>query len=648
LTHSQIRWWLRLAILFLLCGTCLADGPSQDWIPLTPQDLEMKEVPGNPGAAAVQLYFADYISETDYSEFYYYRIKILKDSGRSLADVEIPVPTYRGVKLQNLQARTIQPGGRIVDYTGTPFEKVILKGRGFKFLAETFTLPEVSVGSIIEYKYKLKGKDAWSIDDEWLIEQNLFTVREHFWFGYPEFWFARFVASPGIAKMPTRNKGNFELEMNDVPAFQREEQMPPEQQYRQNIRFLYGADNYGYLGSWLPGIQPMSAAVDAYVAPRKEVREAAAEAVGKETGPEQQLRKLYARAQQVRNLTYERQRSEAEEKKEQLKENKNAADVIRHGYGYRDDISFLFVAMARTMGFDASVVLVASRRRRLFDRNWPAVPQMDSRIVAVKLNGRDVYLDPGTKFCPYGLLRWIYTSTPAVRVRGGGLDTFSIPDPLPGSFMINRTSDLTLDETGSLQGELTVEYRTGEALEHRLDALETDEPGRIKQLEEELKSWLPDNSVVKLRSAEGWESDGPLMASFTIQAPGFATVSSKRILMPTCLFAAKLSVFNTPTRKYPIYFPFPFTEVDRATIRVPAGYVVESVPPQQSVTPTPRFAGYETSSQVIGQELIVQRTFEIRRIALTPGEYSGVRDFFGSVRANDALQAVFRQADPKN
>ena len=638
------RWALRIGLLFLLCGAALADGPSQDWVPLTPQEVEIKEVPGNPGAPAIQLYFANYISEADQSEFFYHRIKVLTEKGRQLANVEIPVPSYLGVKLQDLQARTIQPGGRIVDYTGTPFEKVILKGRGFKFLAATFTLPEVSVGSILEYKFKLKSKDAWSIDREWLIEQDLFTVREHFWFGYPSFWSARFIASPGVTTMPKRDKGTFEVQMNNVPAFEREEQMPPEQQYRQHIRFLYGMDNYGYLGSWLPGVAPMSAAVDAYVAPRKEVRDAAVEAVGNETSPEQKLRRLYARAQQVRNLTFERHRSKTEEKKEQLKENKNAADVIRHDYGDRDDINFLFVAMARAAGFDASVILVAGRRYRLFDRNWPAIPQMNSRLAAVKLNGRDVYLDPGTKFCPFGLLRWFYTSTPAVRLRGGGLDTLTTPDPLPGGFMINRTSDLALDEDGSLHGDLIVEYRMGEALEHRLDALDTDETGRIKQLEEELKAWLPENAVVKLTGVEGWGSEGPLTASFTVHVPGFAAVSPRRILLPTSLFSARhYFASNTASRKYPIYFPYPFVETDRATIRVPAGYTAESMPPEQSLVPAEAFASYQNDTQINGQDLTVYRRFEIRRLTLAPSEYPALKDFFVKIRTNDGLQAVFRQ-----
>jgi len=130
--------------------------------------------------------------------------------------------------------------------------------------------------------------------------------------------------------------------------------------------------------------------------------------------------------------------------------------------------------------------------------------------------------------------------------------------------------------------------------------------------------------------------------------PGFATVSGKRVLMPTCLFAARHhSAFTAATRKYPIYFPYPFDEVDRATIRVPAGYNIESVPPKQSISPTPAFASYQSASQINGKELTIERDLEIRRITLPPTDYSGVKDFFGKVRADDDLQAVFRQNDLK-
>ena len=60
-------------------------------------------------------------------QFFYHRIKILTDAGRQYANVEIPIdPLFHFV---DLKARTIHPDGSIVEFTGKPFEKTIVKTR---------------------------------------------------------------------------------------------------------------------------------------------------------------------------------------------------------------------------------------------------------------------------------------------------------------------------------------------------------------------------------------------------------------------------------------------------------------------------------------------------------------------------------------
>ena len=49
----------------------------------------------------------------------------------------------------NLHARTIRPDGTIVEFSGKAFDKSIVKARSVKYLAKTFTLPDVQVGSIL-------------------------------------------------------------------------------------------------------------------------------------------------------------------------------------------------------------------------------------------------------------------------------------------------------------------------------------------------------------------------------------------------------------------------------------------------------------------------------------------------------------------
>src|SRR5262249_43523086 len=150
-------------------------------LPITPEDLAVKDVPGNPGAPAIRLYSSYFRNDDKKFELRYQRIKVLTEAGKSYANVEIPLQPKDSLK--ELKARTIHPDGSIVEFTDKPFTKTILKGRGLKYLAETFTLPQVTVGSIVEYSYALSmGKARLERVTEWQFQGDLYAVKERFRF----------------------------------------------------------------------------------------------------------------------------------------------------------------------------------------------------------------------------------------------------------------------------------------------------------------------------------------------------------------------------------------------------------------------------------------------------------------------------------
>ena len=52
-----------LLLVVLFASLAFADNKKEDWLTLTPREMQMKEVPGDPGASAVQLYYADFFSK---------------------------------------------------------------------------------------------------------------------------------------------------------------------------------------------------------------------------------------------------------------------------------------------------------------------------------------------------------------------------------------------------------------------------------------------------------------------------------------------------------------------------------------------------------------------------------------------------------
>ena len=78
--------------------------------------------------------------------------------------------------------------------------------------------------------------------------------------------------------------------------------------------------------------------------------------------------------------------------------------------------------MLRAAGIHASLIWVPDRSQQVFTQQYLSTDQLDGEIAIVPLDGKDVFLDPGTKFCPYGMVDWRYTSDMGLRQSTSGAD----------------------------------------------------------------------------------------------------------------------------------------------------------------------------------------------------------------------------------
>ena len=296
------RGW-SFALLCLLVLPPLACGQTEDWLPITSRDLRIKEVPGTPGAPAIQLYYADHINDQEQTEFIYRRIKVLNEKGSRYADVEIVVPPE--CSLSGLKARTIHPDGKTIEFTGKPFQKVIVKGQGSKTVARAFTMPAVTVNSIIEYRYNIDLPGVF-LDNAWTIQHELYTVRESLRMkpyggrleGFEKGHKVAVLLSHMPANLKPRQKGGtYVLDVDNMPAFQSEGYMPPEEDYRPQVRFFYGGREIESPEKfWQDAGREWNEEAEHFIGGHREIEQEASQVIGGELDPTQKLRKLYARA----------------------------------------------------------------------------------------------------------------------------------------------------------------------------------------------------------------------------------------------------------------------------------------------------------------------------------------------------------------
>lgn len=216
-----------ILVAALLCP--IAANAGLGFQPVSPEELKMMSEPKAPGAAAIILYRQvdrDDNGRTSHEDSYF-RIKILKEEGRSYANIEIPF-SKENESVAGIHARTIRPDGSTANFEGKVFEQTIVKAKGVKYLAKTFTLPDVQVGSIIEYSYTVDLSEEKIFDSHWILSNELYTKHAKFSLKpfssvYQNFtlrWTWR-----GVPEGPKQGGADkvVRMEVYDIPAFETED-----------------------------------------------------------------------------------------------------------------------------------------------------------------------------------------------------------------------------------------------------------------------------------------------------------------------------------------------------------------------------------------------------------------------------------------
>lgn len=648
-----VRFVLRIAMLGLLAFfSSLSWGASEGFQPVSPEELKMTSEPMAAGASALILYRQvdrDDAGGGKSHEYDYLRIKILTEEGRKYANVEIPFDKANA-NIINIHARTIKPDGSIVEFHDNVFEKEIVKARGIKYLAKTFTLPEVRVGGIIEYYFTIDFSDNFIYNSHWILSQDLFTKNAEFslkpyksnyepislrmtWQGLP----------PG--SQPKEDSNHItRMTASNIPAFQVEDYMPPENEMRSRVDFIYqGSDAQTDPAKFWEQIgKRRNEALETFIGKKKAMQDAVSQIISPSDAPEVKLRKIYDRVQQIRNTSYEVEKTQQEEKRAKEKAVENVEDIWKRGYADGMQLTWLYLALARAAGFEAYGCWVSGRSEYFFNPKSEQSEKLDANVVQVKLNGKDLYFDPGAAFTPFGMLIWEETATPGLCLNKDGGTWIKTSLPASSESTITHTGKLTLSDTGDLEGKVVVTYTGLEAMDRRREARNWDEVARKKFLEDNLKEQVSSSLDAAVTNKPDWaSSETPLVAEFDVKIPGWASSAGKRALVPAALFTAReKEMFETANRVHPIYFAYPYEKSDDFTIELPSGWDVMSVPTPQ--TQDAHSAVYILKVENNKQTLRLTRRLTVNILLLDQKYYPTLRNFFQVVRTGDEEQVVLQ------
>jgi Domain of Unknown Function with PDB structure (DUF3857)/Transglutaminase-like superfamily len=644
------RGLILTSLLFALIGAMLGiRGVSADeWQPISPDELKMTSVPEAPGAPAVILYRQvdrDDNAKTG-NEQNYVRIKILTEEGRKYADVEIPYFREQG-NIIAIRARTVRPDGGIVNFEGKAYDKTIVKARGVKYLAKTFTLPDVQVGSIIEYRYAYDMAENYVFDSHWILSNELFTRRAKFSLKPNREFALRWSWPVGLPQGTSAPKEEpsttiVRMESQNIPAFQIEDFMPPENELKFRVDFEYseGQSENDPDRFWKQRGKKLNGQVESFAGKRKAIEQEVAKIVSPNDSPEVKAEKIYARVQKLRNTSYEVQKTDQEQKRTKAKEGGNADELLKQGYGNGRDITWLYLAMVRAAGIEAYPVWVSSRSEYFFNPKLMNANQLNSNVVLLKPSGKEIYCDPGTAFVPFGLLPWGETGVTGLKLDkdGGSWITTTLPESALSK--IGRKAEMKLLDDGTLAGKVTVTFSGLEAMSRRVEERNEDEAARKKYLEDQLREYIPVGVDVDLTNKPEWgDASVPLVAIYDLKVPGWASAAGHRALVPVGLFSAtEKQLFEHANRVHPVYFHYPFQKEDDVSIDLPLGWKVSSVP--KELNQDAKAVAYVLKVQDDKGTLHLKRVLRCDLLMIDAKLYPTLRTFFQTVRTGDEEQII--------
>jgi hypothetical protein len=618
--------------------------------PVPTSELSLKSEPLAPDAPAIILFREVNRDDTQGSKQYeHVRIKILTEEGRKYGNIEIPYSKDFGQEIKDIRARTVRPDGSTIDFSGQITDQTIIKTKKFKYQAKVVALPDVQIGSIVEYAYEKQYRDDRIHDSSWVVDDDLFTKHAEFSMKPNKVLALRCAwwLPPGIEGPKQGSDHIYRLQMNNVAAFKTEEFMPPETQMKSHVEFIYsrlpfedysenfwrkiGAAEYDYQQKFCNKRDVIQQALSGIVAP---------------TDPsETKLRKIYARVQQLQNTSYEEDKTAQEQKREKRSDDHNVGDVWKRGYGDEWQISVLFLSLAQAAGFDASLVLAPSRRLYFFDPKQMDWYKLDSVLIVVNEGGKQRFFEPGSPLAPFGMLPWQDTGISGFRVEKDGGTWIQIPMDQSSASRIERVAKLKLTETGDLEGTVTITFTGHEGWLRRWEKRKDDQAARKKYLEDEVGSFVPAGIEVELTNQPAWTAaTEPLVAEYRVKIPGWASSTGRRVLLPVGVFSSEEKhTFEHADRVHPIYNDFLSQRIDDVTIELPNGWTASNLPefkPPQGGN----IISFTTTVENNKTSLHITRKLDVSFLMLATKYYASLQKFFQQVRTADEEQIVLQSA----
>jgi hypothetical protein len=635
----------------LLCVFLLLSFESfgQDKLPfpfsvITIQDLNFKYEKDSTAIAVIIREFghAEIENSNDNNLLFTFHVKmkILKKEGLSLANIELQLDKQKE-KIERLRKVTGSSynleNGKIKETKFSP--KNVFTESSKEYDLKKFALPNVQVGTVIEYEYQIESPffvlNFWP----WDFQNDLPKISSEYWAIVPANYRYNIALRGGLPLIKNESKvlkesfspgGGlladcvwYQWAMKNIPPFDEEDYMTSRENFVSAIRFeLTQIDHFdGRKDKVTKEWTDVDLELSQYEKFGTQLRR------GKEV-VDQHIGGLLisepdslTRAQNIFQFVREWYvwngnfgfYSEAGIKK-----------AFEEKKGNVGDINLTLVAAFRYAGFSSDPIILSTRKHGITTDLFPVLSQFNYVVAKLTINNKTYLLDATEDFLPFGVL-------PERCLNGRGRvmakpKSYWLEIKPTDRYRKITNMQLTMGQAGELSGVVTNTYSGYKAAEVREAVYSHSNPDDF--MNEKRKGWsvgeINDFSFTNLSAVSK-----PLVETLQIKLEAIDLSKGNTFLLnPFIMDKISENPFKSAERTYPVDYGAPREEIQVITIDLPEIIDIDELPEKIGVA-LPNNGGrfiYEVKKE--GKKVIINSSLVISRTTFSPTEYHFLKEFY--------------------
>lgn len=550
------------------------------------------------------------------------RLKILKEKGVERGNIRILFYSDDGFE----QIRDIAAAVVTTEENGTIVTKALERKNIFykkvnRLYSEvSFALPNVKVGSIIDYKYQsfmksYAGLRNWEFQKELPVITSLYELAP-----IPNSEFAYTVYKKSdmpIFITPDNDKGKIRFQMNNIPGLRDEVYSPSPKNYLQRVNFQFASyrDYFGkksYTSTWQEMARELSGSGSFGSQADKNLSGTEFLKTLPLTLPAQE--KIKAIYSYVRNnIVWDDVYSKFSEN--------SVKSVLEKKKGNSGDINLLLVSLLKSAGLEAYPMLVSERYHGKVDTAYSYLDQFNKVVAYVLVNNAAYVLDGTDLHTPYFLVPPALLNTIGFRVdkkNFGFVYLNNLPHKQKESIFIQAN----IGEDGKIEGEAAV----NNAEYSKVYSERKYKAGKTSYIESFLKPY----PFIKLDSfaVEGINDDSVALTHRLKFHYDLKKAGDYYLLNYNLFTGFDENPFGTQHR---------FTDIDLGTkymvtlvgnYLLPPSLKAETIPANKSLVSPDKSLTVSRVMEKAGEQLNMRITITINRESFLPHEYDMVKEFY--------------------